>query len=313
MIAGGFRSRGRLLRFDLTRAPWHAARERLALPLAVSMLCVIGASIASALAQAGMVGWVGWWALLFLAGAVGAVVGAASGRRYLTITASSALLILMAQDSFLLLADSNRSQWRWEAQTGMGGVSLFAIWLPVALLLISCAGAVGSAGGASRRGKALIISLPVVMSVASALAAARWPTLLILLGVVLIYAPLALVAGMVYRGAVRQHSVTRTAAALLVAASCFPVLWLLAFVVRYPSALEPWFPLLYFGCGALVACVMIRFLIRDRAGGARREECGATTSAWPGFEVSAEAQTILARLSPSAGGDSFRRDSEPSG
>jgi hypothetical protein len=275
------------------------------------MLCVIGASIASALAQAGMVGWVGWWALLFLAGAVGAVVGAASGRRYLTITASSALLILMAQDSFLLLADSNRSQWRWEAQTGMGGVSLFAIWLPVALLLISCAGAVGSAGGASR--KALIISLPVVMSVASALAAARWPTLLILLGVVLIYAPLALVAGMVYRGAVRKHSVTRTAAALLVAASCFPVLWLLAFVVRYPSALEPWFPLLYFGCGALVACVMIRFLIRDRAGGARREECGATTSAWPGFEVSAEAQTILARLSPSAGGDSFRRDSEPSG
>lgn len=259
MIVGGIQVRGRLLRLDLTGAPWHAARERLALPLAVGMLCVIVAFIALALPRAHIHGWwVDGWALLFLVAAGGAVVGAAFGRRYLTMTASCVLLVLMTLDALLLLADSNREQWRMEANIGMGGVGVFAMWLPVALLLIICAGAVGGASRARGRDKALIICLPVVVS---ALVAARWQSLL---GAVLLYAPLALVAGMVIRGAVRKDPVTRTAGALLVAASCFPVLWLLAFVVPYPSALEPWFPLIYFGSGALVACVVVRFLLGDR-------------------------------------------------
>jgi hypothetical protein len=260
MIVGGIQARGRLLRLDATGAPWHAARERLALPLSAGMLCVVVAFLIAA-REPNLARLTGWWALLALVAAVGAAVGAALGRRYLMITASFVLLVLLAVDALALLANNNREQWSVNIGPGgsVGNVGVFAMWLPVALLLLVCAGAVG-AGGARRsnKAKAWIACPPVVVA---ALVAARWPALL---GAVLIYAPLALVAGTALWGAIRKNPVARTEATLLLAASCFPVLWLLAFVIPYPSALEPWFPLLYFGCGALLACVAGRFLLRDR-------------------------------------------------
>ena len=262
MIVGGIQARGRLLRLDVTGAPWRAARQSMALPLAVGMLCVIVAFLVTG-PGFNFARMLGWWALLALVAAVGSAVGAAFGRRYLTITASLVLLVLMALDALSLLANNNREQWSVNIGTGgsVGNVGVFAMWLPVALLLLICAGAVGSAGGARRSNKAWIMCLPVVVS---ALVAARWETML---GVVLIYGPLAMVAGTVLCGAVRQSPVIKAAGALLLAASCFPVLWLLAFVVPYPPALEPYsplFPLAYFGSGALIACVMVRFLLRNR-------------------------------------------------
>jgi hypothetical protein len=259
MLLGGVRAHGRLLRLDLTSAPWRAARERLALPLAVGLLCVVVAFLFT-VRGLDLGRMLGWWALLVLVAAIGAVGGAAFGRRYLTITASFVILVLVVLDALSLLANNNREQWSVNIGTGglVGNVGGFAMWLPVALLLVICAGAVGSAGRVRGNNLLWMICLPVV---ASALVAARWQSLL---GALLIYAPLALVASTAIWGAMRKNPVTRAAASLLVAASCFPTLWLLAFVIPYPSALEPFFPLLYFGCGAVVACVLIRFLLRDR-------------------------------------------------
>ena len=259
MLAGGFRAHGTLLRLDLTSAPWRAARERLALPLAVGMLCVIVAFL-FAVQGLDLRRMLGWWALLVLIAAVGAVVGAAFGRRYLAITASFVILILVVVDVRSLLTNNQREPWFVSIGPGgsVGNVVELYMWLPLALLLLICAGAVGSAGRARGSNLLWIICLPVVVS---ALVAARWQGLL---GALLIDAPLALVAATAIWGAMRKNPVARAAASLLVGASCFLVQWLLLFVIPYPPALEPYFPLVHFGGGALVACVIIRFLLRDR-------------------------------------------------
>jgi hypothetical protein len=272
MLWGGIRKRSKLLRLDLAGAPWHAARERLALPLAVGMLCLIVVYLAPGVRYAFTYRFMSdWWALLTLAAAVGAVVGASLGRRHLTIIASFVLLVLLAWDAISLLVDNSRGQ--WSVNIGMGEVGVFAMWLPVALLLVICAEAVRGAGETRRRDKAWIICVPVAVSmltgaVSLLTAAAEWqsPLPALLLGMVLIYAPLAIVALTILWGAIRKDPVTKAAAGLLMAASSLPVLWLLAFVAPYPWwAPETLVPLVYYGPGLLVACVIIRFLIRNRA------------------------------------------------
>jgi hypothetical protein len=258
LLSGGVRERGKLLRLDITGAPWRAARERLALPLAVAILCFF-----VAFAFPSRLHWVGWWSFLALLGAAAAVFGTASGRRITTVVASLLVLSLLVYDAFRELSTHYS---RWTGDVVIGEVNILAMWLPVALLLLICAGAVGRTGMAWRRGVIWTVCAPVAVSILLAmLVRTYWqseygnP-----LGAVFIYTPLVLVVVAAIHGVMRRNAVTRTAAALLVVASCIPVFWLLAMVVPEPPVPSQYLPFAYYLPGIVVACFVMMCLLRRR-------------------------------------------------
>lgn len=258
ILAGGIQARGKMLRLDVTGAPWNAARERLTLPLAVALLCLM-----VAFAFPSRIAWIGWWAFLaFLAAAV-AVFGAASGRRFLTVTASFLVLALMVFDAFRELSTHYA---RWIGDVAIGEVNILAMWLPVALLLLICAGAVGRTGTARGPHATWTICAPIGISVILAVVLReRWQSASgSPLGGVFIYAPLVLAIATTLQGIIQKDPVTKTAGALLVAASCLPVMWLLAMVVPEPPVPDQYIPFVYYLPGVFVACLVMWCLLRRR-------------------------------------------------
>lgn len=274
LLAGGMQARARAVRSAVADAPWRGARERLALPLAVALLCLFVAFAFPVRPE-----WIGWWALLALLAAAGAVVGAAVGRPVLTTRASLVLLVLMAYDAFRELTAHSA---RWTGEVVIGEVNMLGMWLPAALLLVICAGAVGHARVGTRRGHAAHITrrrhpawtifVPVGLSIALAVIA-RGPwgwegagpgRSVRLLGVVFVYGPLLLAAFTAARGIIRNDPVAKTAAALLTAGCCLPVLWLLAMVIGEPPVSAQYLPFIYYGPGIALACLLAWGLIRRR-------------------------------------------------
>jgi len=126
LLSGGLRERGKLLRLDVTGAPWRTARERLALPLSVGILCLMVAFVASLPHGPRSL----TWAYLTLASAAGAVFGTASGRRLIATVASSAVLGLMLLPVFVELV-GHTAVWsgvilRFPAEGGVG-VDVFVL------------------------------------------------------------------------------------------------------------------------------------------------------------------------------------------
>ncbi|MBN1629772.1 MAG: hypothetical protein JW990_08410 [Thermoleophilia bacterium] len=258
LLCGGVRERGKLLRLDITGAPWRTALERLVLPLSVAMLCFL-----VAFAFPSRLEWIGWWSFLALLGAAVAVFGAASRRRLYAAAGSSLVLVLLVFDAFREL---NTHYARWTGDVIVGEVNILAMWLPVALLLLLCAVTVGRSTIASRRSFTWIICAPVAVSVLLAiLVRSRWQGMHgSLLGAVFMYTPLVLVVVTAVYGAMRGNTTTKTAAALLVAASCVPILWLLAMVVPAPPVPGEYVPFAYYLPGIAVACFIVMCLLRNR-------------------------------------------------
>ncbi len=258
LLSGGVRERGKLLRLDVTGAPWRTARERMVLPLSVAMLCLF-----VAFAFPSRLYWVGWWSFLGLLGAATAVFGAASGRRLFTVVASFLVLSLLVYDAFRELSTHYA---RWWGDVVIGQVNILAMWLPVALLLLICAPTVDRTAIVRRRGMIWTVCAPVSVSVLLAiLVRSRWQgTSGGLLGAVFIYTPLVLVAATAVHGVIRRNAVTRTAAALLVAASCVPLLWLLGMIVPEPPVPDQYLPFAYYLPGIVVACFIMVCLLRRR-------------------------------------------------
>ncbi|MBN1630149.1 MAG: hypothetical protein JW990_10325, partial [Thermoleophilia bacterium] len=139
--------------------------------------------------------------------------------------------------------------------------------LPVALLLLVSAVTTGRCTAiAPMRSAIWIICAPVAVSILLAtLVRSRWQGMNgDLLGAVFMYMPLALVIVTAVHGTLRRSAVTKTAAALLVAASCIPVLWLLAMVVPAPPVPAEYLPFAYFLPGIVVAFLIVAGLLRRR-------------------------------------------------
>lgn len=264
LLSGGVRERGKLLRLDITEAPWRTALERLALPLAVAMLCFL-----VAFAFPSRLEWIGWWSFLALLGAAVAVFGAASGRRLCAAAGSSLVLALLVFDAFREL---NTHYARWTGDVIVGQVNILAMWLPVALLLLVSAVTTGRrAAIAPMRSAIWTICAPVAISILLAtLVRSRWQGIdgdFIhgdSLGTVFMYVPLVLVVVTAVHGAMRENAVTKTVAALLVAASCVPILWLLAMVAPAPPVPGEYLPFAYYLPGIAVACFIVMCLLRNR-------------------------------------------------
>jgi hypothetical protein len=268
MLVGGVAARFKLVGRDFTGAPWRAARERLALPLAVAMLCLFlpfGVSAMSSLAH-GQGLWLSWWSILGLLGAVFAVFGSASGRRLMVFLASALMLGLLAFDAFDQVSGNSG---RWWGDAFVVELNILAMWLPAPVLLLICAGAVGRTG--LRRKKAALrwmVYAPVatcaaVIVVLSSVLDDIWgwssP-----LGGLLIWVPLALIVATIVQGVIRRDYVLKTGAALLVVAVSLPLLWLSAGVIREPYVDGQYLPFAYYLPGVVAAFLVMLVLVRRR-------------------------------------------------
>jgi hypothetical protein len=264
MLVGGLGARTKLVWVDFTGAPWRAALERLALPLAVAMLCLFVGFVVGVYPGAG--NWMGWWPLVGLIGGVAAVVGVAARRRPLTVVASLLLLGVLAWDAFHSLETGES---RWWGNVYIGELNVLAMWLPVPLLLSISAWTVGRTG--LRRGRAAtwwMISAPVVVTAVGCFTAWRlmpsewaYPQPL---GGVFIWIPLALVIAAVVQGVIRKDPVTKTAAGMLVLAAVLPFMWAFAMVLREPFISEQYILVTYWLPGIILAFVILLLLLRRR-------------------------------------------------
>ena len=284
MLVGGMQARCALVRRDLTGAPWGAALERLALLLAVAVLCLFAGYAIGVRAPVGhvtqvvtVVGGVAevqtgsflrvdWWGLLGLVGGVGAICGAAARRRFVTVAAAVLLLGLLAFDAFDQLSGQSA---RWWGDAYIGELNVLAMWLPAPVLLLICAGAVGRAG--TRRGRVALvwmIGVPVAVTIVVSSVVSRVGLESRLgtdpLGGIFIWVPLVLVVAMLVLGVIRKDPVAKTAAGLLVVACCLPLMWLLAFVVREPPVADQYLPFVYYLPGIIAACLIMLLLLRRR-------------------------------------------------
>ncbi|HEV7846894.1 MAG TPA: hypothetical protein VGO83_11605, partial [Thermoleophilaceae bacterium] len=112
LLRGGTAARLRVALGAVAAAPWHDARERLALPLAAALFALA----ATDAGRAGVMGaWMGWSVLVMLAAAAATLAGAATGRRWLA--ASGALLV-----TAMLGLDAARDLYgpgsRWYSEVG---------------------------------------------------------------------------------------------------------------------------------------------------------------------------------------------------
>lgn len=285
MLVGGAKARCALVRHDITAAPWGAALEHSALPLAVALFCLF-VGYASAVrppishvtevvtvvggvadVQTGSFIRVDWWGILGLIGGVGAAFGAASSRRFVTVVGTLLLLGLLVFDAFDQLSGQSA---RWWGDVYIGELNVLAMWLPVPLLLLVSAGAVGRT--ALRRGRTTLVwmlGVPVAVTIVvsnvvkhavleSGLGASP-------LGGVFIWTPVLLVVALIARGVIQKDAVAKTAGGLLVVAGSVPFMWLLAFLVREPPVPGQYLPFVYYLPGLIVACLIMLLLLRSRS------------------------------------------------
>ncbi len=265
MIRGGLGARAKLVWLDFTGAPWRAALESLALPLAVAMLCLYFGEVMCTFPGFGH--WMGVWALLGVLGGAASVWGAASRRRPLTVMGSLLLLGLMIFEAFSSLAPVDGV--RWSASFLNGQLNVLAMWLPVPVLLMISSWTVGRTGFHRRPLTARwMIIVPVALSVLVPLALKlqdtemwAWPSRA---GNVFIWVPFALVLVAVVLGIARRDPVAKTAAAILVVGAVLPFMWVLALVLPAPYGPEQYILLTYWLPGLVAAVAVMLLLLRRR-------------------------------------------------
>ena len=183
------------------------------------------------------------------------------------------VLALMAFDAARELTITHQS--RWMGDVGVGEVNMVAMWLPVALLLVTSAAAVSRTSTVWRRSKGWLIGVPVAASLALRVFTPYWQrwtwdnfqSWVNPLGLIFIYVPLVLVPVTMLVGIVRKDVITKTVAAMLVVMSCLPVMWLLTMVApewvlvpsEYVSVL-----FYYYGPAIVVALAIVMLLLRRR-------------------------------------------------
>jgi hypothetical protein len=128
LVGGGLAARARAACRDVLDAPWGAALERMAVPLAASNLALwaVGA------ARVWSPGPLGRWWSLILAGAFLAFVGAVARRRGLALLGWAVCLLLVAQT--LVTAYLTQQASRFGASLGSLGVDMPAAFAPAMLL-----------------------------------------------------------------------------------------------------------------------------------------------------------------------------------
>ena len=288
MLMGGFKARARAFRLDLTTAPWRTALGRLTLPVAVALLCVVTAYVATML-QPGYLGidagWLPVWAGLALVSMLAVVLGAAFGRRLVVVIASFLVFVLMSAPILVEMAGYRTAVWSGTITTGaLGdsrygiGVDVFVLWTPAAILLPVCALFYDGKPVRRRRNLAtaacLAVACSIILGLMPVLARAEQPAFdwSQTLGGIFVCIPLVLVAIATFVALVRTDPVSETSAALLVAAACLPTVWLTtdALATVLPGAMSAllnqpavFWPLFYL-VDAMLICLVIWMLLRHR-------------------------------------------------
>lgn len=263
LLRGGLGARAKLVWSDFTGAPWRLALVRLALPLAVAVLCLFVGYVGGA---SSLGHWMGWWALLGLISGTVAVWGAAIGRRSITVIAAALVLGLLALDAFMGL---NTGDSRWWGNVYVGELNVLAMWLPVALLLFICSWAVGRTGlHRSRMAKWWIIGAPVVISGAGCSLVWRtipqdwlYPNPL---GGVYVWVPLVAVLATIALAVIRRDAALKTMAGILILTAVLPFMWVLAMVIGDPPGPDQYVLLTYWLPGIVTALVVTLILLRRR-------------------------------------------------
>jgi hypothetical protein len=248
---------GSLLR-GVAGAPWRDARAHLALPLTAALFAVAAVGVGRVGIAQGY--WTGWSALVALGAAGVAVLGAAAGHRWLTAAGAFAITGMLALDA---LRDTYGRGSRWNTEVGSALVDVLVMWLPAALLLIACAGAVTRASaeaGIRRAAWALVPGAALVIL-------ASEPTRVVVADRIVLFGGFAVTAAIVALSLARRRTdpVLGAIAALLMVAAAWPALWLVAAFLPPPADGASALALAYWAAGALPAAAGAAALARSRS------------------------------------------------
>ncbi len=257
LVRGGASARMNGLAGQIALAPWHAARERLALPLAAALfaLAAVGAARAGLAQQ-----WVGWSVLVLLVAAGVTVAGGAAGHRWLTATGAFAATGMIGLDA---LRDTYGEGSRWGSEVGSALVDVLVMWLPAGLLMLLCAGAVTRVPARTGIRRLAWAVLPGT----ALLVLASEPTRVVIAERIVLFGGFAAAAILVVLAFLRRRTdpVLPLVAALVLAAVAGPALWLVAIFLPPPAGGTPPVGLVYFAAGGVMTAVAVAALARVSA------------------------------------------------
>lgn len=238
LLGGGLSARLRL-----TGVPWPVALDRLALPLTalllVAMVCSTGFDTYGG-------NWVGWTSGLGIGGALAALAGIATGRRFLAVTGAALVVVVCGLDGYRDLYGSGS---RWTALA----VDVMPALLPAAIVAL--------AATAFPRSPAPTKGLWALCAALALILVARVVRENTTTGTTVLAVGAALVCAYLVAGA-RGDAAARAAAALAVLAAAPAALWSVA--AKGPSDAAP---LVLLGGAALTALAVIRLARSARADG----------------------------------------------
>jgi hypothetical protein len=246
LVGGGAAARLRRRMAGASRLPWWEARSRLALPLAAALLALmlVGAERAT-----DGVAWIGWSWVLGLAGSLAALAGAALGRRGITVLGALVVGSVLGLDAARDLYGAGS---RWTIPAGTAEVDVLVMWIPAALLLAACAGAVRRVPAHEGASRLLWATVPGIALVV--LSAQQPNTAEAVVGL----AGFAAAAALVAWGLLRSDRPATLASALVLAAVAPSGLWLSAAWMPTSDAWGGLPSLVYFAvAGALVAAATL--------------------------------------------------------
>jgi hypothetical protein len=251
LLRGGAGSWLRHGKNELRELPWLEARSRLAVPLAAALLALV---LVGAERSTGGLAWVGWsWAVALAVGSA-ALAGAALGRHVSAVTGATVVAAVLALDG---LRDVYGQGSRWVVSAGTD-VDVLVMWLPAALLLVACAGAVDrptARVGIRRIAWAAVPAAALLVLSSENVNAAESIT---------VFGGLAAAAVLVAAGVLRRRRdpAAPLVAALVLAAAAPSVLWLIAGLLPAPDSGAPALALGYFAAGGLVTAASVLLLAR---------------------------------------------------
>jgi hypothetical protein len=248
LLRGG--ASARLLRApgEPAKTPWLEARLRLALPLAAALLAL---GLVGVERSTDGLAWIGWSWAVALTGAAAAFAGAALGRRGLTAAGALMIVTMLGLDA---VRDLYGAGSRWSVGASSFVVDVLVMWLPAALLLLACAGAVQRAPAqvALRRMAWGVLPGVVLLLLSSERPSAAEG--------ILIFGGFVAAAALVVVGVARRRAdpATTLAAALVLAAVAPQALWLSAALLPPPDSGTAALPILYLTLtGALAAAGIV--------------------------------------------------------
>jgi hypothetical protein len=254
LLLGGASLRLRATIGGLAGVPWHAARARIALPLAAALFALAAVWAGrSGLAEA----WVGWSVALTLAAAAVALAGAAAGHRWLAASGAFVVTGMLAVDA---LRDHYGRGSRFHAEVGSALFDVLVLWIPAGVLMLACAGAVhrvAAEAGIRRFAWGLLPG-------AALLVIASEPTRVVIADRIVLFGGFAAAAVVVALAIARRRTdpVLPLIAALLMPVVACPALWILAAYLPPPDSGAPPLALGYFAAGGLLAGASVLLLAR---------------------------------------------------